>query len=167
MPLADDVRALSIQILARLDESRDYYLHTKQAWRLVQQIAHEGRSVGIVDTGSGREMPALDLETLAQRYVTIYLAESAFRDLSGLLEDWIMGLARLWLTAYPMQLDAASSESSDRPRAQRREEIQVPLSEILAAPDRDSILEGVVEKIVRELAYRRPAQWFSIPRKQG
>ncbi len=105
-------------------------------------------------------MPAPDLEPIALRYVTIYLAESAFRDLSGLLEDRIMGLARLRLTAYPVQLDAASNEPADRPRSHRREEIQVPPSEILAAPDRDVNLGGVVERVVRELAYRRPAQWF-------
>jgi hypothetical protein len=160
MPLPIGVRALADRILVRLDESRDFYLHTQQAWRVVQQIAHEGRAVGIIDAASGQEVPAPDLEPLAQRYVTVYLAESAFRDLSGLLEDWIMGLARLWLTAYPVQLDVASNESAGRSRAQRREEIQVPLSEILAAPDRDAILGGVVGRVVRELAHQRPAQWF-------
>ena len=34
------------------------------------------------------------------------------------------------------------------------------MSEILAAPDRDAILGGVVGRVVRELAYQRPAQWF-------
>jgi hypothetical protein len=100
MPLPIDVRALANRILARLDEFRDFYLHTQQAWRVVQQIAHEGRAVGIVDTPSGQEVPAPDLEPLAQRYVT------------------------------------------------------------LAASDRDAILGGMVERVVRELVYRRPAQWF-------
>ena len=120
----------------------------------------EGRSVGIVNEASGQEVPAPDLELIAQRYVTINLAESVFKGLAGLLEDWILGLSRLWLTAYPVQLDTADNDATDRSRAQRRDEIQVPLSEILAAPDRDAILGGVVERVVRELAYRRPAQWF-------
>jgi hypothetical protein len=84
MPLPDDIRALADRSLDRLDESRDYYLHTQQAWRVVQQIAHEGRAVGIVDAASGGEVPAQDLEPLAQRYVTVHLAESVFRSLSGL-----------------------------------------------------------------------------------
>ena len=84
-------------------------------------------------------MPAPDLEPMAQRYVTVHLSESTFKGLSGLLEDWIVGLARLWLTAYPRQLDAAYNEAAERSRSQRREEIQVPLSEILAAPDRGAI----------------------------
>src|SRR5262249_56836016 len=62
--------------------------------------------------------------------------------------------------AYPRHLDTANNEATDRSRSQRRDEIQVPLSEILAAPDRDAILSGVIERVVRELAYRRPAQWF-------
>src|SRR4051794_19952728 len=103
MPVPDEVRDLADRILGRLDEARDYYLHTRQAWRLVQQIAQEGRSVGIVDTAPGQEVPAPALETMAQRYVTVPLSESTFKGLSGLLEDWIVGLARLWLTAYPIQ----------------------------------------------------------------
>jgi hypothetical protein len=97
---------------------------------------------------------------MAQRYVTVHLSESAFKGLSGLLEDWIVGLTGCWSTAYPVQLDAAYNEATERTRSQRREEIQVPLSEILAPPDRDAIIGGVVERVVRELAYRRPAQWF-------
>jgi len=67
MPLPDDVRALADRTLGRLDEARDFYLHTRQAWRVAQQIAHEGRPVGIVDTASGLEVPAPDLGPLAQR----------------------------------------------------------------------------------------------------
>jgi hypothetical protein len=160
MPLDNEVRNLADRILDRLDEARGFYLHTRQAWRVVQQLAHEGRAVGIVDTVSGLEVPATDLEPLAQRYVTVHLAESVFRGLAGLLEDWLCGLARLWLRAYPRQLDAASSEAADRTRSQRREEIQIPLSDILAASDIAAILDEVVERVVRDLAYRRPDQWF-------
>jgi hypothetical protein len=160
MPLADDVHDLAGRILRRLDEVRDYYLHTAQAWRVVHQMAVDGHPVGIVEAVGGQETSAADLKALAARYVSVHLAESVFRSLSGLLEDWIIGLARLWLRAYPVQLDAAAGEAAERPRAQRREEIQVPLSDILAAPDRAAILDSVVERVVRDPSYRRPAQWF-------
>ena len=97
---------------------------------------------------------------MAQRYLSVHLTHAVFKGLSADLEDCVPGLARLWLTAYPVQLDAAYNESAERSRSQRRDEIQVPLSEILAAPDRAAILEGVVERVVRELAYRGPLQWF-------
>ncbi len=47
MPLAEDVRDLADRVLVRLAEARDFYLHTRQAWRVVQQFAHEGHGVGI------------------------------------------------------------------------------------------------------------------------
>jgi hypothetical protein len=159
MPLPNDVRDLADRILGRLDEARDFYLHTRQAWRVVQQLAHEGRPVGIVETASGQDVAATDLEAMAQRYVTVHLSGSAFKGLSSLLEDWMIGLGRLWLTAYPVQLNAASNDASERPRSQRQE-IQIPLSDILDAADRDAILGVVIERVLRDLAHQRPAVWF-------
>ena len=158
MPPSDDIRALAGRIVGRLDESRDFYVHTGQAWRVVQQIANEGRPVGIVNASSGQEVSATDLEAMAQLYINVHLTGSVFKGLSGFLEDWIMGLVRLWLTAYPVQLDSAFNEATERSRSLRRDEIQVPLSEILAAPDREAILGGVIERVIRELAYKGPAQ---------
>ena len=97
-----------------MDEARGFYLNTRQAWRVVQQVAEEGRGVGILDGVSGQDVPASEMEVVGQHYVPVHLAVSVFKDLSGLLEDWILGLTRLWLTAYPVQLDPASSEAAER-----------------------------------------------------
>jgi len=160
MALPHEIRELADRVTGRLVEARDFYLHTQQAWRVVQKFAHEGRSVGIVDDVTGQDLAASDLEAISQRYVAVHLAESVFKGLSGFLEDWIMGLARLWLTAFPVQLDSAFNEATERSRSLRRDEIQVPLSEILAAPDREAILGSVIERVIRELAYKGPAHWF-------
>jgi hypothetical protein len=160
MSMPDDIRDLAAQILGRLDETRDFYLHTRQAWRFAQKAADEGHSVGIVRTATGQDVSATYLEAMGQLYVKVHLSESVFKGLSSLLEDWIIGLARLWLTAYPAQLNAASNDAAARPRAQRREEIQISLSEVLDAADRDEILAIVAERILRDLAYQRPAHWF-------
>jgi len=143
MPLPDDVRDLADGILGQLDEARGFYLNTRQAWRVVQQVADEGRGVGILDGVHGQEVPASELKDLAQRYASVHLAMSVFKGLSGLLEDWIIGLTRLWLTAYPVQLDAASSEAAERPRSLRREEIQVPL-------DRRALSASVLRVVAAE-----------------
>ena len=63
MPLPDEIRGLADQILARLDEAREFYVHSRQAWRLVQQLARKGRPVGIVDLATKRHLPAGDLES--------------------------------------------------------------------------------------------------------
>ena len=65
------------------------------------------------------------MEALAQRYVTVHLSESAYKGLSGLLEDWMIGLARLWLTAYPVQLTLRSGRA---PSAGRRFKFPCPIS---------------------------------------
>ncbi len=52
MPLEDDLRSLADRILARLGEAREFYVHSRQAWRLVRRLARKGRPVGIVDLAS-------------------------------------------------------------------------------------------------------------------
>jgi hypothetical protein len=160
MPLSDDIRALSAQVLGRLDAAREYYVHTRQAWRLVQQLARKGRPVGIVDLATRRPLPAGDLESRAQRYVTVQLAESVFRDLSSTLEDSVLGLIRLWLTAYPEDLDLSFDPATGRRRGRKQEEVQIPLSRFLHLRDSAAVLGGVIEKVVRGLTYERPDRWF-------
>ena len=135
MPLSNDIRSLADQVLNRLDEAREFYVHSRQSWRLVQQLARKGRPVGIVDLATKRPFPIGDLESRAQKYVTVQLAESTFRDLSSLLEDWILGLIRLWLTAYPEDIDLNFDPATGQRRGKKQQEIQVPLSRLLQLRD--------------------------------
>jgi hypothetical protein len=160
MPLADEIRALADQILDGVGEAREFYVHSRQAWRLVQQLARKGRPVGIIDLATKRHLPAGDLELRAQKYVTVQLAESTFRGLSSLLEDWILGLIRLWLTAYPEDIDLNFDPATGRRRGKTQEEVQVPLSRLLHLRDCNAILGGLIERVVRDLAYERPDKWF-------
>ena len=41
--------------------------------------------------------------------MTVQLAESIFKDLAPLLEDWIFGLLRLWLLAIPKGMPNADA----------------------------------------------------------
>ena len=63
MPLSDDIRSLADQVLDRVDEAREFHVHSRQAWRLVQQLARKGRPVGIVDLATRRHLPTGDLES--------------------------------------------------------------------------------------------------------
>ncbi len=161
MPLPEDIRSLADRVLDRVDTAREFYMHTRQAWRLVQQLARKGRPVGIVDLVTKQSLPAGDLESRSQRYVTVHLAESIFRDLSSLLEDWIMGLIRLWLTAYPEDLDLNFDPTTGKRRRQKQEEeVQIPLSRLLHLRDCSMIFDGMIEEVVRDMTYKRPDQWF-------
>ena len=57
MPLCDDIRGLADQVLSRVNEAREFYVHSRQAWRLVQQLARKGRPVGIVTNKRARRRP--------------------------------------------------------------------------------------------------------------
>ena len=160
MSLHDEIRSPSAQVIDRLDASREFYVHTRQAWRLVQQLARKGRPVGIVDLTTKRALPAEDLERRAQRYATVRLAESVFRDLSGLMEDWFIGLISAWLTEYPEDLDLDFDPATGRRRGRKEEEVQIPLSRLLYLGDRAAVLGGLIEKITRDLTYERPDKWF-------
>jgi hypothetical protein len=160
MPLSDEIRSLADQVLNQVDEARDFYVHTRQAWRFVQQVARKGRPVGIVNLATKRHLPTGDLESRAQKYVRVRLAKSTFRDLSSLLEDWILGLIRLWLTAYPEDLDLNFDSATGQRRGKKQEEVQIPLSRLLHLRDCNAILSGLVEQVVRDLTYERPEKWF-------
>jgi hypothetical protein len=44
-------------------------VHSRQAWRLVQQLARKGRPVGIVDLATRRHLPTGNLESCRVRQV--------------------------------------------------------------------------------------------------
>jgi hypothetical protein len=160
MPLPEDIRSLADEILRRLRESHDFYVHTRQAWRVVQQLALTGHPVGLVDTASGQDLPSPDLDPMAQRYVAVHLPESVFKGLSGLLEDWVLGLIRLWLQSHPEDLDLDYDSSTGQTRKKKQDEVRIPLSQILRLPNRDAILSVEIERVVRDLTYERPDKWF-------
>lgn len=160
MSLHSEIQGLSAQVIDRLDASREFYVHTRQAWRLVQQLARKGRPVGIVDLTTKRPLPAEDLEFRAQRYATVRLAESVFRDLSGLMEDWFIGFIRAWLTAYPEDLDLNFDPATGQRRGKKGEEIQIPLSRLLRLRDTTAVLGELIERVARDLTYGRPDKWF-------
>jgi hypothetical protein len=160
MPLSDDIRGLADHILERVDEAREFYIHSRQAWRLVQGLARKGRPVGIVDRATKRQLPTEDLKARTEKYVGIRLNGSIFKDLSSLLEDWMLGLIRLWLTAYPEDLDLHFDPATGLRRGKKHEEVQIPLSRLLHLRDCNAILDGLVDRVVRDLTYERPERWF-------
>jgi hypothetical protein len=160
MPLSGDIRGLADRVLQHVDEVREFYVHSRQAWRLVQQLARKGRPVGIVTLATQRHLPTEELESPVQKYVTVRLAEATFRELSSLLEDWILGLIRPWLTAYPEDIDLNFDPATGQRRDKKQEEVQIPLSRPLHLRDFSAILGGLIEHLVRDLTYERPEKWF-------
>ncbi len=76
MPLGVQIRKLADRVLDDLQERRAYYEHTKAAWRVTQQFAAAGHSINIRNMLTGDVLKGADLDGLAQRYVTVHLAQS-------------------------------------------------------------------------------------------
>jgi len=147
VPLADQIEKLADNTLKDLRSGHDYSVHTKAAWRLVKRIVDQGYQLRLRNQDTGTTVNAIDLAGLSQRYVTVYLAESIFGHFVSLFEDFIFGLLRLWLLAYPAGIP-------------NKEQKRIPLAMILDAPDKEAILRNIVDRELDELKYRRPAFWF-------
>jgi hypothetical protein len=140
-------------------------VHSRQAWRLVQKLAHKGRPVGIVDLATKRHLSPGDLESRAQKYVSVQIGESMFRVLSTLLADWILGLIRLWLMTYPEDMDLNFDPATGQRRGKKQEEVQIPLSRLLHQRDCTAILGGLIERVVRDLTLRASGEVVPIHRQ--
>ncbi len=53
MALPDDIRVLTDRILVGLDEARDFYRHSRQAWRLVYEDVVEAMADAAIRRSSG------------------------------------------------------------------------------------------------------------------
>lgn len=144
MALIDEITQLRDDSLSSLDASHNYYVHTRSAWRLVQQMVRQGHKVTIRNQATGNTVDGSELSSLAQGYVTGYLASATFQHFVSLFERFVIDLLRLWLTEYPGSLSAN----------------QLKFRTVLESSDKDAIVAAVVQKEVHGLAYQGVADWF-------
>jgi hypothetical protein len=145
MALADDILAFSTRTVSGLQASHDYYTYTKRMWRLLQEIVKEGRKFTFRNPTTGTRVDEKVLQGRAQLYVTDYLTSFTFQHFVSLFEDFIFGLLRCWLAAYPASLSKK----------------QVELGAVLNAPDKSAIILIMVDRELNELKYERLAEWFA------
>jgi hypothetical protein len=145
MALIDEIAQLRDECLASLDASHNYYTHTKAAWRLVQQVVHQGQNFTIRNqlTSTITDGPAL--AALAQSYVTGYLSSATVQDFVAQFERFVFNFLTAWLSAYPASLSRN----------------QLQFRTVLEAADKGEVVLAVVRKEVQDLAYQRVADWFS------
>lgn len=145
MPLSDDIAALRDQILGDLAASHDYFVNTKQAWRIVQVYVDSGNTVEFQNTHTGNKVPAENLAAQAQFYVKEHLASATFQQFVSQFEDFVLGLIRLWLRAFPQRLDHR----------------KLAASIVFAAKDIEEVRDQVIQQQVLDIAYRSLPDWFA------
>ncbi len=147
MSLASRIQDLSDRSQADLADAQEYFQHTKAVWRLVQELARQGQSVTIPLFPAGTNVSATDLAARAEAYLASYLAESIFQHNVALFEDFLFELLRLWLSAYPGGIP-------------NKDKKPVDLAMVIDAPDREAILQVVIDRELNALKYERPTAWF-------
>ena len=110
-------------------------------------VADRGHRFGVRNRDTGTLVNASDLAALSRGYVAGYLSESVFQHFVSLFEDFVFELLRLWLSAYP----AGIPHKDKKP---------VELATIIDAPDKDAIIEIVLQRELNALRYERPTTWF-------
>lgn len=144
MPLADNINSLTERSLAELDASHDYYIHTLNLWRMLEELIAKGAKLTIRNQATGSVVDQDALLGKTQSYVADYLRAATFQHFVSLFEDYLFDLLRLWLTAYPHSL------------ARR----QVDLGTILQTGDTQLVLQGVIDRELNSIKYERLAEWF-------
>jgi hypothetical protein len=145
MPLVDEINNLRREILAALDDSHDFYTHTKIAWRLVQHMSRQGRQITIRNRATGSILQHEALPRMAQRYVGGDLATATFQQFVSVFEDFLLGFLRRWLNVYPFSLASR----------------QLEFRTVLDATNRSEIIGQMVERELARLAYERMDAWFA------
>ena len=104
MALADEIDQLRTRNLKALNASHDYYVHTKYAWRIIQQLIQNGQIINFHNYLTGMTVTEKYLPSLGQSYVAGYLASARFQHFVSLFEEFVFDLLRLWLNVYPQNL---------------------------------------------------------------
>jgi hypothetical protein len=144
MAAADDLRDLSDRVQADLDSAAEFYLNTRRAWRLIQQLVAEGRQFAIVNGAAETLADQQTVDGLAERYVTMDLRSTVLERFVSSLEDFVLNLFRLWLLEFPGILSART----------------LTLRDVLDLDDKDAIIARFVDNEVRGFGYKRPDDWF-------
>jgi len=145
MSLRDNIAAHTRGILADLESAHDYFENSKTAWRIVQQYVDDGGKLKVDNATTGSVTTELELPGKAQLYVRQYLASSTFQQFVSLFEDFLFGVMRLWLLAYPQSLGRK----------------QISVSVVLEASDLDAVKLAAVNRELNELNYKKVREWFT------
>ena len=105
MSLADEIAGLRDAVLADLDAAHDYYANTKAAWRVVLRYMKRGGKVRIHNSATGNVTTEKELPGKARLYVTENLRAATLQQFVSLFEEFVFGVLRQWLLAYPQRLE--------------------------------------------------------------
>lgn len=149
MGLSERLAVLQGVSLAALDDTHDFFAHTKYLWRLAQLESMRGRQFAVKNAVTGTTVTQRDLPKLAQKYVTNYMASATLQRLVSLFEEFVFAFLMEYYTACPESLKNK----------------QLKLAMVLEHSSTDGIVRTVVEHHLREMSYQGLDEWFAAVEK--
>lgn len=149
MGLADDIRKLGADTRAALAAALDYHYQTIAIWERMVADVSQGVTFGVQNKATGRVADQAEVATNALAYIDKYLTPATFQQLVTAFEAFFFDLLALWLRSHPGILLRK----------------QVELETVLAAPDTATVLQGVIERELNEVKYRKVSEWFDYLRR--
>lgn len=144
MALSDDICQLGQRSVAALDETMEYFTHSKAAWKLLLASIDQGAKFTVVTKGVGSQVNQEELKRRAKRYIKERLTPAAFQESVTYFESFLFDFLAFWVTEYPECLSAK----------------QLDFRRVLEAADRAEIIRSVVAHQLNELRYEAVPRWF-------
>lgn len=149
MTLAETIARLRDASVRSLDDTHDFYAHTRELWRLAQIESKHGRQFTLKNFATGSIVTQQDLPNLARKYVTRYMASATLQQLVALFEDFLFAFLMEYYSTFPRSL--------------ARKELT--LAVVLEHSSMESIVWTVAERHLRDLAYQGLDEWFAAVEK--
>jgi hypothetical protein len=149
MPLRHDLERARDKALTSLRDAHDYFAHTKDAWRVLQQdVLREGRRLKWTNTSTKSTVSEMEILSRAQHYVEVELAASSLQQFVSIFENFFLEVGRAWIIAFPERV--SSRQLSGRL--------------VIRLPDKAAMIDALIEKELQEVFYDRPMNWFEYMR---
>lgn len=149
MALADDIRKLGADARADLAAVLDYHYQSIAAWDELSRDVRAGRVFSVQNVVTATSADQAQIIARVPGYIERYLTPATFQQLITTFEAFFFDLLALWLRDHPGILLRK----------------QVELETVLAAADTATVLQGVIDRELNEVKYRKVAEWFEYLRK--
>jgi hypothetical protein len=145
MRLREEIEMVRDQALSALDDAHDYFTYTKAAWQILQvAVQRDGLTFSRRNLATGSTVSEKDLLSRAEQYVAHELASATLQQFVSIFENFLFDVLRLWLLAHPQSLSSRHLSGK----------------EILGCPDKNAIVDALIDKELKDVFYDRPANWF-------
>ena len=139
-----EFESLKTKFLNELNKVHDYYAESKEAWQIIQSSVRQGMNFEIQNNLTGSVTNQNQLAAKARDYIAYQLSESTFQQIVTIFEAFFFDLFKIWLQIYPLSLSGSKIDAKI----------------IIEKPDKESIVEYLIDKELNEIKYKRISEWF-------